>query len=217
MHQEQGSIEESLVRAVADVAIATNFTKRLNFVLTAGDTLYALRFAPSDSSDPVVYCPTTQTGPRSSTWYVVASQILGSALSGWGHMPPRSLGVFVPGEAPRFIPIFDPASADPGSPDGARGPGSAPAFRLGEAAPNPSLAEVRVQLRLRRAESVRCDIWSVGGRLTRSFHAGNLNAGEHVIRWDGLDQSGTEAPSGRYFWRIQAGSDQETRRVTLVR
>jgi predicted glutamine amidotransferase len=221
MHQGQGSIEESLVRAVSDVAIVTGGTNRLNFVLTAGDTLYALRFAPADSADPVMYSPATgaQSGERPSTWYVVASQLLGSALSGWAHLPPQSLGVFVPGEAPRFVPIFDPASVrgEPGSPDGIRSPDRDQTVRVGSAAPNPGLGEIRLPLRLRRAESVRCDIWSVNGRLTRSFHAGNLPAGEHLLRWDGLDQSGTEAPSGQYFWRIRAGNDQETRRVTLVR
>jgi hypothetical protein len=109
VHQGQGTIEESLVRAVWDVAVATNQVRRLNFVLTAGDTLYAVRYAPNDSADAVVYSPITGPG-QSSTWYAVGSQIVGSSLSGWAQIPERSLGVFVPGAAPRFLPIPHPAA-----------------------------------------------------------------------------------------------------------
>jgi predicted glutamine amidotransferase len=87
---------------------------RLNFVMTAGDTLYALRCGGHDEYDPVRYYPNAagsssvgdphgKTEP--SPFWVVASQPVGSDLNLWAPFPPRTLGVFVPGEAPRFLPL----------------------------------------------------------------------------------------------------------------
>ena len=81
----------------------------LNFVLTDGDTLYAFHCYGSGSGNPVRYYPAVESAaaPRSSYW-AVASEPLGDNADGWGTMAPRTLGVFVPGQAPQFIQIGEP-------------------------------------------------------------------------------------------------------------
>jgi predicted glutamine amidotransferase len=83
---------------------------RINFVMTQGDTLYALRCAGHDESDPVRYYPNDD--PASPFW-IAASQPMGSEESRWATIPATTLAVFVPGQAPSFytletsgLPIF---------------------------------------------------------------------------------------------------------------
>lgn len=81
---------------------------RLNFVMSRGDTLWALRHAPGDQADPVRYLPAVvpeESNAAGSPFWCVASQIVGSTQDGWGTIPMQHLGVFVPGRPPQFIPI----------------------------------------------------------------------------------------------------------------
>lgn len=108
VHQHPGlSRPEALCRAVLELSTLTQ-DDRLDFVLTAGDTLYALRFAGSDEADPLAYCPADSSGgrqPEASPYWAAATQVLGSDAGRWGTIPARTLGVFVPGQAPQFHPI----------------------------------------------------------------------------------------------------------------
>ncbi|MCK4302958.1 MAG: class II glutamine amidotransferase [Candidatus Eisenbacteria sp.] len=111
------SYYEALCQAVCDLSAMTG-DERIDFVLTAGDTLYALRFAGSDETDPLCFYPSdaSQTGGYSaSPYWVVATQPLGSDTAQWDTIPPRTLGVFVPGQAPQFhlIEAGDPWSPGP--------------------------------------------------------------------------------------------------------
>ena len=42
-------------------------------------------------------------------------------------------------------------------------------------------------------------------------------AGYHSVQWDGTDGAGQEVPSGVYFYRIEAGTFIETRRMVLLK
>jgi len=81
---------------------------RLNFVMTDGDTLYALRCAGYDFYDAVRYFPASakpDPRPLHAPWWVVASEVVGSTESGWGEIPARTLAVLAPGRPAEFIPI----------------------------------------------------------------------------------------------------------------
>lgn len=78
---------------------------RLNFVLTDGDTLYACHYYGLGATNPVQYYPDVVLRGSASDYWVVASQKFGSHTEGWGAIAPRTLGVFVPGQAPEFLPI----------------------------------------------------------------------------------------------------------------
>lgn len=78
---------------------------RINFVLTQGDTLYALRASAYDTGDQVRYYPNDD--PTSPFW-IAASQPMGTEGSKWAAIPATTLAVFVPGQAPSFYPIANP-------------------------------------------------------------------------------------------------------------
>ena len=84
--------------------------------------------------------------------------------------------------------------------------------------PNPFSARTMIRFRLDDSEAVSLDIFDIQGRRIRSLAASEpFASGDHTLAWDGRDNLGGNAPSGVYFYRIQAGSLQETQRMILVR
>jgi len=223
VHQGQGTLEESLVRAINNLAAITQQKKRMNFALTAGDTLYALRYGRDDADDPLMYCRAANLpGGRASSWYVVSSEIVGSSSFGWASIPERTFAVFVPGEDPRFTPITG-ISAAPGAPGRSDEPpaqgigqgrdGGASVVPLGA---NPTTGAARFRLDLPGPAPVVLTVMTAGGRRVRRADLGSLPAGAHEISWDGLDGSGLRAVPGQYFCTIEAGDLRSVQRVTLL-
>lgn len=96
------------VREAVEILYTRVKPARLNFVLSHGDTLWALRCSGSDAPDPVRYFP---RDAAASPFWIVASQPVGGEGGRWGAIPETSLGVFVPGRAPAFYPVQTPGTA----------------------------------------------------------------------------------------------------------
>jgi predicted glutamine amidotransferase len=192
---------EALRRAVGEVAYASP-DSRLNFTLTDGDTLYAVRRAVDDTLDPMQYYP---AGGGSSPYWVVASQVVGSTTEGWAEFPLDYLGVFAPGRAPVFYPITDPTLDAPDDPVGSGGGsgGGAANVRL-LAGPNPMSASIAIPLR-GAGGRVSVEIFDAQGRrVWRTARA--CRAGGDEVIWDGRDLSERPVPSGTYYCRITQGT-----------
>lgn len=199
------SFTEALRVAVEDLAPLTD--TRLNFVLTDGDTLFVLRHAPNDINDPVRYYPATG-GP--SPFWIVASQTLGSDPLHWMAIPPRTLAVFVPQEAPRFYAI---------APDTVAAAGELPAaVGAGLPRPNPAGAAVRVPITIPRAgANVGYEIWDVRGRLVRRDGPRRREPGGGDLIWDTRDSSGQPVPSGSYYMMAFVDGAASRHRVSVIR
>ncbi len=65
----------------------------------------------------------------------------------------------------------------------------------------------------------RADLHDIAGRRVATVRDGNFREGNHLLRWDGRDVSGSEAPSGVYFLRLSSadGVVVATSRVVLIR
>lgn len=222
VHENPGlSLPEGLRRGVEHVAKAVGEC-RLNFVLTRGDTLYALRFSSGDQWDPVRYLPGPDLAPDppASSWWVTASQPVGSHPERWGTIPPYSLGVFVPGRVPRFLPVHHSdeggqamtaaVSAERGS-AGDTGP-----VQVGEAFPNPTTGPCSFSITLPQGVGVQMDLYDVQGRAVRHVEIARPRTGENNLAWDGLVAGGARAAQGQYFARIQVGERRWERKVTVL-
>jgi len=189
------------IRTLSELA-----TVRLNFVMTGGDTLWALRCAPYDTYDAVQYGP-SRMGSTSSYW-AVASQPLGSHAGEWSQIPARTLAVFVPGRPPLFVPVDD---GDPSMPE------LHSRVIFGDAQPNPARGEVTIPIRVpATGVRARIEVWDLQGRSIWSSDPIALDPGEGLLRWSGHDMEGRSVPSGVYFCRITAGSETHGERIHVV-
>jgi flagellar hook assembly protein FlgD len=67
------------------------------------------------------------------------------------------------------------------------------------------------------SRAVSLELLDLQGRRVRRFELGAQPAGEHGIRWDGLDGDGRPAPAALYFLRLRIGAELRTSRFALVR
>jgi flagellar hook assembly protein FlgD len=64
---------------------------------------------------------------------------------------------------------------------------------------------------------VRITIFDAAGRRVRLLIDEKYEAGENSVEWDGTLDGGGAAASGVYFYRIEAGSLDEARKMVLLR
>ncbi len=85
--------------------------------------------------------------------------------------------------------------------------------------PNPFNAStiISFQIPANMAGPTRLVIYNLTGQIVRVLTDGHLAAGAHVLAWDGRDESGQEAASGVYIYRLEGTSFAITRRMMLLR
>ena len=88
--------------------------------------------------------------------------------------------------------------------------------------PNPfnPATEIRYHLPSNReggTVSVALRVYNVLGQNVRTLVDGLQDPGEYTVIWDGKDNSGRMQPSGIYFYRMQAGQFESTRRMILLK
>jgi hypothetical protein len=91
------------------------------------------------------------------------------------------------------------------------------ASKLYDAVPNPFNPTVTICFDLSQSAWVRLTVFDARGRRMRALMAEERSAGRCEVKWDGTSDSGRRVSSGVYFYRLDAGSFRETKRMTLVR
>jgi hypothetical protein len=109
--------------------------------------------------------------------------------------------------------FYGPVVATAGMP-----PGSG--YALAQSHPNPFLsarnaAEIGFALGDRVQATLR--VFDATGRLIRVLAEEPLDAGPHVVWWDGRNEAGREAASGMYFYRLEAGPFTQVRTLVKLR
>ena len=91
-------------------------------------------------------------------------------------------------------------------------------FMLYQNSPNPFNPTTSIRFDLPVSQYVNLRVFDVAGRLIKTLiHDSHIEAGQHVIMWDGRDDSGRPVVSGVYFYRLRTKTFFETRRLALVR
>ena len=70
--------------------------------------------------------------------------------------------------------------------------------------------------------SVSIKIYNIEGRLVRKLELGKQEAGRYITKdksayWDGRDERGEKLASGVYWYTLQAGEFEATRRMLIVK
>jgi hypothetical protein len=83
--------------------------------------------------------------------------------------------------------------------------------------PNPFNPSTTIDFVLPDAVPARLAIFNVHGVLVRLLADGTFSKGLHRMVWDGRDKSRTPVASGVYFYRLDFGGSQTTRRMVLLK
>ncbi len=97
--------------------------------------------------------------------------------------------------------------------------GSVPtaAVALAQNHPNPFNPATVISFDLGAAGQVTLAIYDAAGRHVRTLMQETRSAGRHEVRWDGTDAVGRRVASGTYVYRLQAGGEERSRTMTLVK
>jgi len=93
----------------------------------------------------------------------------------------------------------------------------ATAFALLPNAPNPfsGLTSIRYDLPHRTMADLR--IYDAAGRLVRVLFRDTQDSGHHAVQWDGRNDLGEPVRTGIYWYRLEAGSRSQTRKLMFLR
>jgi len=89
--------------------------------------------------------------------------------------------------------------------------------------PNPFNPSTTIRYALGEPSVVRLSVFDIQGREIALLESGPQQRGQYQTVWDGMTSAGQPAPSGVYFYRLQAlGSESGTRfgkteRMTLLK
>ena len=101
-----------------------------------------------------------------------------------------------------------------GATDVAHGPA---VTRLYPATPNPFNPNTAIKFEIATAGKGKLEVYDVQGRHVVSLYEGTLEAGPHVMVWNGRGASGDVLPSGVYVARLVAGGTTSTQRLVLLK
>ena len=83
--------------------------------------------------------------------------------------------------------------------------------------PNPFRGAIELTYMVPRRGPVELRVHDLSGRLVRTIVTGTMDAGLWNTRWDGLDESGHDLPSGVYLCRLTSGKESRSLKLTLLR
>jgi hypothetical protein len=83
--------------------------------------------------------------------------------------------------------------------------------------PNPFNPVTHIAFSLSRAAQVKLDVYDIRGNRVRSLIAGNMQAGEHTIEWDGTDDQGRVQAAGIYLVQLHTPDQIKSHKMALVK
>ncbi len=101
-----------------------------------------------------------------------------------------------------------------------RAPSATAAEILTAGTPNPFRAETRIDFELSpeaAGKPVRLAVFDAQGRCVRTLLEGTGSTGPQSVAWDGRDRGGRRVAGGIYYYRLEAGEEQVTRRLIALR
>jgi len=94
---------------------------------------------------------------------------------------------------------------------------SAPvAARLGDNHPEPFGPATTIHFDLERGADSDLSVFDLSGRRVKRLAGGWLEAGPHMLRWNGTDESGRRMAPGVYFYRLTTGGFAGTRQMVML-
>lgn len=90
-------------------------------------------------------------------------------------------------------------------------------FTLAQNYPNPFNAGTRIEFVLPDRSAYTLTVYNILGQTVRRWEGAAMTPGAIAVDWDGRDDNGHTAPSGLYFYRLQAREFSQTKKMILVK
>jgi hypothetical protein len=90
-------------------------------------------------------------------------------------------------------------------------------WSLGQAYPNPFNSSTQIRYSAAAPGEARLVVYSLLGQQVRVLHQGFVAAGQHVLAWDGRDDSGRAVSSGVYYLHLVHPAGKAVARVLLLK
>jgi hypothetical protein len=90
-------------------------------------------------------------------------------------------------------------------------------YSLRQNYPNPFNPSTQIEYSIPVDAAVRIAVYDLLGRELKVLLQANQRADKYKVNWDGKDANGQELRTGVYFYRLEAGHVQLTRKMMLVR
>jgi hypothetical protein len=91
-------------------------------------------------------------------------------------------------------------------------------FALGKNFPNPFNPATTISVRLPEKSETSLKIFNLLGQEIVTLYQGNLEAGQHFFKWDGVNIEGQQVPSGVYIYSMSTAQGyQFARKMVLIR
>ena len=91
------------------------------------------------------------------------------------------------------------------------------AYTLDQNYPNPFNPETRISYSLPEPAYVKLSIFDINGTLIKTLQDGDQSTGRYESIWNGENSFGLKVGSGVYFYRIQANSFVQTRKMVTFK
>ncbi|MBN1948508.1 MAG: T9SS type A sorting domain-containing protein [Candidatus Cloacimonetes bacterium] len=83
--------------------------------------------------------------------------------------------------------------------------------------PNPFNPDTKIVFSLKEDGYTDLVIYNLRGQIVRNLFAGEQKAGYHELTWDGRDNNRNPVTSGVYFYKLQSGTYNSTRKMILLK
>jgi len=90
-------------------------------------------------------------------------------------------------------------------------------FALHNNYPNPFNPTTQIAVDLPEAAATEITVWNIIGQKVATLYSGDLNAGHHIVNFDGQDDNGQQLTSGMYLYRVTAGKYNAIKKMTLLK
>ena len=90
-------------------------------------------------------------------------------------------------------------------------------FSLAQNYPNPFNPTTRISFYLPEQSMVKMVVYNLLGQQVNVLTSDFMNAGRHILDWNGLDAAGKEVASGIYFYELRAGNYVVRKKMLILR
>lgn len=90
-------------------------------------------------------------------------------------------------------------------------------FKLLGNSPNPFNPTTEIAFELPVEVHVKIQVYNINGQLIKTLVDKKMAAGQKCITWNSKNKTGNSVPSGTYFYRIEAGDFNQTKKMLLIK